>query len=103
MDIIIIAVIAAGGLILGALITFLIIKMANKGKAAGIIKDAETKGDVIIKEKNLLAKEKFLQLKAEHEKSINEKKCCDSSGRKQNQAKRTICFTKAGTSNSQRC
>ncbi len=73
MDIIIIAVIAAGGLILGALITFLIIKMVNKGKAASIIKDAELKGDVIIKEKNLLAKEKFLQLKAEHEKSINEK------------------------------
>lgn len=73
MDIIIIAVIAAGGLILGALITFLIIKMVNKGKAASIIKEAEIKGDVIIKEKNLLAKEKFLQLKAEHEKSINEK------------------------------
>lgn len=73
MDIIIIAVIAAGGLILGALITFLIIKMINKGKAANIIKEAEAKGDVIIKEKNLLAKEKFLQLKAEHEKAINEK------------------------------
>ncbi len=73
MDKIIIAVAGAGGLILGTLITFLIIKMANKGKASGIIKDAEAKGDVIIKEKNLLAKEKFLQLKAEHEKSINEK------------------------------
>lgn len=73
MDKIILGVIGAGGLILGALITFIIVKMANKGKAAGIIKDAEAKGDVIIKEKNLLAKEKFLQLKAEHEKAINEK------------------------------
>lgn len=73
MDKIIIAVIGAGGLILGAIITFLLVKMANKGKASNIIKDAEAKGDVIIKEKNLLAKEKFLQLKAEHEKSINEK------------------------------
>jgi len=73
MDIIIIAVIAAGGLILGALVTFFLIKMSNKGKASSIIKDAEIKGDVIIKEKNLLAKEKFLQLKAEHEKVINEK------------------------------
>ena len=66
-------VIGAGGLILGAIITFLIVKMANKGKASSIITDAEAKGEVIIKEKNLLAKEKFLQLKAEHEKSINEK------------------------------
>ena len=73
MDKIIIAVIGAGGLILGAIITFLIVKMANKGKASSIITDAEAKGEVIIKEKNLLAKEKFLQLKAEHEKSINEK------------------------------
>lgn len=73
MDKIILGVIGAGGLILGAIITFIIVKMANKGKAASIIKDAEAKGDVIIKEKNLLAKEKFLQLKAEHEKAINEK------------------------------
>lgn len=73
MDKIILGVIGAGGLILGAIITFIIVKMANKGKAASIIKDAEVKGDVIIKEKNLLAKEKFLQLKAEHEKAINEK------------------------------
>ncbi len=73
MDKIIIAVAGLGGLILGAIITFLMVKLANKGKASSIIKDAEAKGDVIIKEKNLLAKEKFLQLKAEHEKSINEK------------------------------
>ncbi len=73
MDKIILGVIGAGGLILGAIITFIIVKIANKGKASGIIKDAEAKGDVIIKEKNLLAKEKFLQLKAEHEKAINEK------------------------------
>ncbi len=73
MDIIIISVIAAGGLILGALITFLITKMANKGKAQSIIKEAEAEAEVIKKDKILQAKEKFLQLKAEHEKSINEK------------------------------
>ena len=44
MDKIIIAVIGAGGLILGAIITFLIVKMANKGKASSIITDAEAKG-----------------------------------------------------------
>ncbi|CAN5545715.1 ribonuclease Y [soil metagenome] len=73
MDTIIIAVIGVGGVISGAFIAFLIIKMVNKGKASSIVTEAEIKGDVIIKEKNLLAKEKFLQLKAEHEKSINEK------------------------------
>ncbi|HEY0030304.1 MAG TPA: ribonuclease Y [Bacteroidia bacterium] len=73
MNILLISVIALGGLIVGALITFFIIKKMNEGKATSIIKEAETKGEVIIKEKNLLAKEKFLQLKAEHEKSINEK------------------------------
>lgn len=73
MDIIIIAVIAAGGLLLGALITFLITKMLNKGKAQSIIKEAEAEAEVIKKDKILQAKEKFLQLKAEHEKAINEK------------------------------
>ncbi|MBA3972445.1 MAG: ribonuclease Y [Bacteroidetes bacterium] len=73
MEIIIIAVIAAGGLILGALITFMVIKMLNKGKAQSIIKEAEAEAEVIKKDKILQAKEKFLQLKAEHEKSINEK------------------------------
>jgi ribonuclease Y len=73
MDILLISVIAGVALLAGALVTFLIIKTMNKGKASAIIKEAEAKGDVIIKEKNLLAKEKFLQLKAEHEKVINEK------------------------------
>ncbi|MFL5763680.1 MAG: ribonuclease Y [Bacteroidia bacterium] len=73
MNILLISVIAGGGLLAGALITFLITKTVNKGKASAIIKEAEAKGDVIIKEKNLLAKEKFLQLKTEHEKMINEK------------------------------
>ncbi|MCX6295753.1 MAG: Rnase Y domain-containing protein, partial [Bacteroidetes bacterium] len=73
MDILTILVIAAGGLLLGALITFLITKMSNKGKANAIIREAEAEAEVIKKDKMLQAKEKFLQLKAEHEKSINEK------------------------------
>jgi ribonucrease Y len=73
MDTIITLVIALVALILGAFATFYMLKMSDKGKANSIIKDAEAKGEVIIKEKNLLAKEKFLQLKAEHEKSINDK------------------------------
>ena len=65
--------IALIGLILGAIITFVIIKKTNEGKATSIIKDAEAKAEVIKADKILQAKEKFLQLKTEHEKAINEK------------------------------
>ncbi len=64
---------ALGGILLGVLITYLIIKKSNQNKANKIIKEAEAEAEVIKKEKMLQAKEKFLQLKAEHEKSINEK------------------------------
>ncbi|MES2284830.1 MAG: ribonuclease Y [Bacteroidota bacterium] len=61
------------GLVLGAIIAFLVIKKSNEGKATNIVKDAEAKAEVIKTDKILQAKEKFLQLKAEHEKVINEK------------------------------
>lgn len=61
------------GLVAGALVTFLVIKKSNEGKAATIIKEAEAKAEVIKTDKILQAKEKFLQLKTEHEKTINEK------------------------------
>lgn len=61
------------GLVVGALVTFLVIKKSNEGKAATIIKEAEAKAEVIKTDKILQAKEKFLQLKTEHEKTINEK------------------------------
>ena len=48
-------------------------KKMQAEKAQQIIIDAEAKGEVIVKEKTLQAKERFLQLKAEHEKTINEK------------------------------
>lgn len=71
--IIMIAAAALGGILLGVLITYLVIKATNKNKAKSIIKDAEAEAEVIKKDKMLQAKEKFLQLKSEHEKSINEK------------------------------
>ncbi len=61
------------GLVIGAIATFQFIKKTNEGKASNIIKDAEAEAEVIKKDKMLQAKEKFLQLKAEHEKVINEK------------------------------
>ncbi|MES2394921.1 MAG: ribonuclease Y [Bacteroidota bacterium] len=65
--------VALVGLVLGAIIAFLVIKKSNEGKATNIVKDAEAKAEVIKTDKILQAKEKFLQLKAEHEKVINEK------------------------------
>jgi ribonucrease Y len=61
------------GIALGALVAFIMIKKANESKANNIIKEAEAEAEVIKKEKILQAKEKFLQLKSEHEKAINEK------------------------------
>jgi len=72
-SIIFIAAAALGGILLGVLITYSIIKKSNQNKANNIIKEAEAEAEVIKKDKILQAKEKFLQLKAEHEKVINEK------------------------------
>lgn len=77
MDVTIIGISAGIGLILG----FLIAKLVEKGKASRtiqnakkdasrIIKDARKEGESIKKDKILQAKEKFLELKAEHEKVI---------------------------------
>lgn len=72
MDIISITI-ALIGLVLGAIIAFLVIRKSNEGKAMNIVKDAEAKAEMIKTDKILQAKEKFLQLKAEHEKVISEK------------------------------
>ena len=42
-------------------------------KSQQVLKDAEEKGEMIKKDKMLQAKEKFLQLKSEHDKQVNEK------------------------------
>ncbi len=78
--IIILSISIAVALGLGFLIGSLIYKKsfqekettANE-KAKLILKDAENKGEILKKEKLMEAKEKFLQLKTEHEKSIIEK------------------------------
>ena len=61
------------GVLLGMGGTIFYNKKMQAEKATQIIKDAEAKGDIIVQEKTLQAKERFLQLKAEHEKTINEK------------------------------
>jgi len=72
---------AIGGVILGLIIGFVIAKTLEKNNASKLIKDAKRSADSILKDakregetlkkgKILQAKEKFIELKAEHEKVI---------------------------------
>ena len=66
-------VLSISALILGFGASYLIWQQALKNKSHKIVSEAESEAEVIKKEKILQAKERFLQLKAEHEKIINEK------------------------------
>ena len=70
--IIITALISAG---LGVLVSWLVRNIILKRRGEDIIRKAEQEGEAIKKEKIFQAKEKFLQLKSEHEAFINEKNC----------------------------
>ncbi len=61
------------GLLLGVGITFFIIKVILKSRSDKIIHEAKAEAEVLKKDKVLQAKEKFLQLRSEHEKMINER------------------------------
>ncbi|MCL3782054.1 ribonuclease Y [Prolixibacteraceae bacterium JC049] len=69
-DILIAAIAAFGG---GGTLSYFMWDKALHKKRNGIVKEAEAEGEVIKKEKMLQAKEKFIQLKSEHEKYINDK------------------------------
>jgi len=76
LDIVTIIVIVAAavvGLGLGILITATIIRKNIEKKGQEIIKDAERQGNTMRDKKMLEAKERFLQLKAEHEQQTIEK------------------------------
>lgn len=60
-------------LVVGGFIAGYIIKKSAIKKSESIIKEAYQKAEVIKKDKILQAKEKFLQLRSDHEKAINEK------------------------------
>ena len=60
-------------LLFGSFLTYIIINNRNRLSAKSIVRDAENKAEQIKKEKILQAKEKFIELKSQHEKSINEK------------------------------
>ncbi|WP_100611488.1 ribonuclease Y [Confluentibacter lentus] len=74
-------IIIIGGVVLGIVIGFIIAKTLEKNNAsklvreakksaASILKEANSEGEAIKKDKILQAKEKFIELKAEHEKVI---------------------------------
>lgn len=74
-------ILLAGGILLGLIIGFVIAKMLEKSKASkfirdakrsasNILKEANKEGESIKKDKILQAKEKFIELKSEHEKVI---------------------------------
>jgi ribonuclease Y len=73
MEVIMIIIGIIFGLAAGYFLASTALKKSIEAKSAQIVKDAEAEGEVIKKDKILQAKEKFLQLKAEHEAHINER------------------------------
>lgn len=74
MDISFIIIFSALGAVIGFFVAFYVVnRIVLKKKKALILKQAEADGENIKKEKILQAKEKFLQLKCDHEQFINEK------------------------------
>ncbi len=66
-------IIGVTGIIIGGVITGTILNKALERKRDALLKEAMDKAEVIKRDKILQAKEKFLQLKTEHEKYIHEK------------------------------
>ena len=69
----IIAITALSSLILGSIISLFILNKINNRKANNIIEQAKKDGEEIKKNKIFQSKEKFLELKSEHEKVINKR------------------------------
>ncbi|MGM5470388.1 ribonuclease Y [Flavobacteriaceae bacterium LMO-SS05] len=83
-----------GGLVLGTILGYILAKILEKNNASKLIKDAKSEaiailkeakidGENLRKEKELKAKEKFIELKSEHEKVIlsRDKKMAESEKR----------------------
>jgi ribonucrease Y len=65
--ILIIAISAILGIGIGILVTYLLLRKGIESKASNIIKDAEKQANILKEKRMLEAKERFLQLKTEHE------------------------------------
>ena len=70
MELLIYAVVALAGLGGGYIFATTVIRKNIEQKSAQLVREAEAEAEVIKKDKMLQAKERFLQLKTEHEKAI---------------------------------
>jgi len=61
------------GFIIGGIVVYFILNRVNSSKVTSILEEANSQAEQIKKEKILQAKEKFIELKSEHEKVINKK------------------------------
>ena len=73
-------ILGLAGLAVGGVLTFVVTRKNNNGiveaaeeKAKAIVKEAEAKGELYLKDKTMEAKDRFYQMKTEHEKHITEK------------------------------
>jgi ribonuclease Y len=73
MEIYVVIIVAMVALGLGAGLMYVVQQSILKKKAETIINEAKAKGEILVKDKGLEAKERFLQLKAEHEKEITQR------------------------------
>ncbi|HTB32850.1 MAG TPA: Rnase Y domain-containing protein, partial [Bacteroidia bacterium] len=73
ITILIIAAAAVIGIGLGILVTYGVLRKGIESKADNLIKDAEKQANILKEKKMLESKERFLQLKAEHESFTVEK------------------------------
>jgi ribonuclease Y len=71
MEIYLVVVISLVALIVGAVLAYVATQSVLKKRAELIVKEAETKAESIKKDRMLEAKEKFIQLKSEHEKEVH--------------------------------
>jgi ribonuclease Y len=61
------------GVISGALLTYFVLNGALKSKKDGIIEEAKKEGETLKEKKILQAKEKFLEMKSQHDREVSEK------------------------------
>lgn len=66
-------IIAFSGVLVGGGLSWLIFQQIIKQKGSAILSEAEKEAEAIKKDKMLQAKERFLELKAEHEKEIRQR------------------------------
>jgi len=66
-------IVAMAALVVGGAISYVLFSKVLTKRKDKIIREAETEAEVIKKDKILQAKEKFLLMRAEHEKIVNEK------------------------------